>query len=151
MANHKSAIKRIRTSLKQNQRNRHYRSLMRSTIKKVLATTEQEAAQAQYVQATSLLDKMASKRIIHANKAANQKSRLAKHVNSLASWVVLAENLTRIFVCNPLWPKHCKLIPLAGPASHYFWPLFDLRPEAIQLSQSFLFRSKSRHFDIRML
>ncbi|MCA9742509.1 MAG: 30S ribosomal protein S20 [Deferribacteres bacterium] len=85
MANHKSAIKRIRTSLKQNQRNRHYRSLMRSTIKKVLATTEQEAAQAQYVQATSLLDKMASKRIIHANKAANQKSRLAKHVNSLAS------------------------------------------------------------------
>ena len=85
MANHKSAIKRIRISRKQNERNRHYRSLMRSTIKKVLAAQEKEAAQNQFNQAMSLLDKLASKGIIHRNKAANQKARLAKYVNSLAN------------------------------------------------------------------
>lgn len=58
---------------------------MRSTIKKVLETKEKEAAENHYTKAVSLLDKLASKKIIHSNKAANQKSRLAKHIKSLAS------------------------------------------------------------------
>ncbi|MFQ5630444.1 MAG: 30S ribosomal protein S20 [bacterium] len=83
MAHHKSAIKRIRISNKQNLRNRHYKSRMRSSIKRVFELHEKEAADVQFRQATSLLDKLVTKGIVHKNNAANQKARLAKHVNSL--------------------------------------------------------------------
>lgn len=83
MAHHKSAIKRIRTNEKSRQRNNHYKSLMKSTLKSVLSTTEKAAAEDKMNKAISLLDKLASKGIIHKNKAANQKSRVNRHVNSL--------------------------------------------------------------------
>jgi small subunit ribosomal protein S20 len=85
VAHHKSAIKRIRTSEKQNMRNRHYKSMMRTEIKKVLNTQEKEAAEAQFRKTMSVLDKLASKGIIHENNAANHKAKLAKYVNSLAA------------------------------------------------------------------
>lgn len=84
MAHHKSAIKRIRSSEKQKMRNRHYKSKMRTEIKKVLNTREKEAAETQFRKAMSVLDRLASKGIIHANNAANHKAKLAKYVNSLA-------------------------------------------------------------------
>jgi len=84
LAHHKSAIKRIRISKKQNVRNRHYKSMMRSSIKKILDLQEKEAAEAQFRQAASLLDKLVTKGIVHKNNAANQKARLAKHLNSLS-------------------------------------------------------------------
>jgi len=83
MAHHKSAIKRIRTSAKQRQRNRHYKSMMRTFIKNVLKQENKEEAEQSFRKTVSLLDKLAAKGIIHRNKAANQKARLAKFVNSL--------------------------------------------------------------------
>jgi len=83
MPNHKSAEKRIKTSLKQKKYNTYYKSTLRTTIKSLLKVTEKEEASAKLIETYSLLDKLVKKNIIHQNKAANQKARLAKHVNSL--------------------------------------------------------------------
>ena len=84
MPHHLSAKRRLRTNAKAAARNRHYRSMMKTAIKNVRNTTKQDEANKAFQQATSLLDKLVSKGIIHKNKAANKKSRLAKYVNSLA-------------------------------------------------------------------
>ncbi len=84
MAHHKSAIKRIRTAKRNRMRNRHYTSMLKTQIKKVRAAATKEEGEKLYRQASSLLDKLASKGIIHRNKAANQKSKLSKVVSKLA-------------------------------------------------------------------
>ncbi|HEX9653090.1 MAG TPA: 30S ribosomal protein S20 [bacterium] len=78
-----SAVKRARKSKAQRVHNKHYRSLMRTAVKKVLSCKDKESAQKELVQAVSILDKLASKRIIHKNKASNQKSRLTLFVNRI--------------------------------------------------------------------
>ena len=78
MAHHKSTEKRIKTSLKQNRRNVSYKSEMKSAIKKVLSIKDKEAIQKELSNTNALLDKLAAKRIIHKNKAANQKSSTSK-------------------------------------------------------------------------
>jgi len=83
MANYPSSIRRIRTNERARQRNRNYRSEMRTAIKKVLSATDKEEAQKRYSETTALLDKLAVKGIIHRNKAANKKSQLARFVNNL--------------------------------------------------------------------
>ena len=83
MANHKSALKRIRQTEVKKVNNRYYAKTMRNAVKKLRSTTEKEEAGALLPRVTSLLDKLAKKNIIHANKAANLKSSLTKHVNSL--------------------------------------------------------------------
>ena len=83
MANHKSALKRIRQTKKRTIRNRHYRSTLRTLTKKLLATPDQPSAIERLRDVTSLLDKLAKKHIIHRNKAANQKSRIALFYNKL--------------------------------------------------------------------
>ncbi|MFQ5641170.1 MAG: 30S ribosomal protein S20 [bacterium] len=83
MANYASSIRRIRRSHKSNLRNRPYKSLLKTTIKNLLSETNREAAEKKFVKTVSILDKLASKGIIHKNKAANQKSRLALYVNKL--------------------------------------------------------------------
>jgi small subunit ribosomal protein S20 len=84
MATHQSAIKRNRQAKRHAQRNRHYRSAMRTVIKKVLESKDKSSAEKTLQSAISLLDKMAARRVIHPNKAANQKSRLTLHFNKLA-------------------------------------------------------------------
>lgn len=84
MAHHKSAIKRAKKSLQEKSRNVHYKSSLKTAIKEVLAAEDQDTAQLEMKKTTSLLDKMVVKGIIHKNKAANQKSRLARHINSMA-------------------------------------------------------------------
>ncbi|NOZ61439.1 MAG: 30S ribosomal protein S20 [Calditrichaeota bacterium] len=84
MAHHKSAKKRIVLSKKQNRYNVSYKSMMKSTLKKVRATTDKEAIGKELQSAYSILDKLVSKGIIHKNKAANKKSKLAKYANSLS-------------------------------------------------------------------
>lgn len=84
MAHHKSAIRRIRKSEQQRLRNRHYKSMMNTYIKKVLAATDKEEGEARLRKAVSILDKLAAKGIIHQNKAANKKAKLTRFVNSLA-------------------------------------------------------------------
>ncbi len=82
MAHHKSAIKRIRTNEKAHLRNKHYRSIMKSAIKKVRLAESKEVAQANLNQAISVLDRLAVKGIIHKNNAANKKSKLTRLVNN---------------------------------------------------------------------
>jgi len=83
MAHHKSAIKRIKTNLKAQERNRHYKSMLKSALKAVFTTTEKEAVIEKSKTAVSLLDKLAYKKIIHKNQAAHKKSKIARYVNSI--------------------------------------------------------------------
>lgn len=83
MQKHLSTIKRARQNENLRLRNKHYKSAMRTAIKKVLASTDKESAQKELINTVSLLDKLASKRIIHKNKAANKKSKLTKFVNAM--------------------------------------------------------------------
>ncbi|AZI66737.1 30S ribosomal protein S20 [Kaistella daneshvariae] len=84
MANHKSALKRIRQSEKKRLRNRYYHKTARTALKVFRNEEDKAAAAAQLPSVVSLLDKLVKKNIIHKNKAANLKSKLAKHVNNLA-------------------------------------------------------------------
>ncbi len=78
-----SELKRVRQSRKANEYNNHYKSMMKSSIKKVLGSTTKEEGQPLKDQAFKVIDKVASKGVIHKNKAANQKSRITKHINTL--------------------------------------------------------------------
>jgi small subunit ribosomal protein S20 len=83
MATHQSAVKRIRISERDREKNRYELSSMKTYIKQVLSTTSKEQGLEKFNKAASVLDKMVSKGIIHRNTAANKKSQLMKHVNSL--------------------------------------------------------------------
>jgi small subunit ribosomal protein S20 len=84
MANHKSAEKRIRANETKRVRNRYQSKTTRTLIKKLTTTTKKDEAQALLKEVSSLIDKLAKKKVIHWKKAANQKSKLAKRVNTLA-------------------------------------------------------------------
>ncbi|MBR1551347.1 MAG: 30S ribosomal protein S20 [Muribaculaceae bacterium] len=83
MANHKSAIKRIRQSEARKLRNRYYAKTMRNAVRKLRAMTDKEGATEAYNKVSAMLDKLAHRNIISKNKAANLKSKLALHVNKL--------------------------------------------------------------------
>ncbi len=84
MANHKSALKRIRQNEVRKTRNRYYHKTARTALKILRNEEDKAAASEQLPKVISLLDKLAKKNIIHKNKAANLKSKLTKHVNKLA-------------------------------------------------------------------
>ena len=83
MANHKSAIKRIRANDRRRLYNRYYARSMRNAIKKFRLVTDKQEATENLPGLVSMIDKMSKRRIIHKNKAANLKSRLTRKVNSL--------------------------------------------------------------------
>ncbi|MBP5560821.1 MAG: 30S ribosomal protein S20 [Muribaculaceae bacterium] len=83
MANHKSALKRIRQSRKRNLRNRYYGKTMRTVVRKLRKETDKATAEKNYKRVTSLLDRLASKGLISKNKAANLKSKLAHTISKL--------------------------------------------------------------------
>ena len=83
MANHKSALKRIRSSEKKRVINRYQHKTTRNAIKKLRELSDKKEAQAMLPSVVSLIDKLAKKNIIHANKAGNLKSKLTKHVAAL--------------------------------------------------------------------
>lgn len=83
MANHKSALKRIRRNEVARLRNKYQHKTTRNAIKKLRETDNKSEAQTLYVEVTSMIDKLAKRNIIHDNKAANMKSKLAKFVNAL--------------------------------------------------------------------
>lgn len=83
MANHKSAIKRNRQNEKSRVQNRYYSRSARNAIKTLRNSTDKTEASELFPKVAGLLDQLAKKNIIHDNKAANLKSSLAKHVNSL--------------------------------------------------------------------
>ncbi|MCE5175414.1 MAG: 30S ribosomal protein S20 [Bacteroidales bacterium] len=83
MANHKSSLKRIRQTQAKRLHNRYYAKTARNAVRELRLVTEKEAAAAMLPKVTSILDKLAKKNVIHKNKAANLKSKLAKGVNKL--------------------------------------------------------------------
>ena len=86
MANHKSALKRIRSSERKRARNRVFRSKARTEVKKARAliqTGNVEEARQVTLEAIRTLDKAAGKGIIHPNNAARRKSRLMKRLAQL--------------------------------------------------------------------
>ncbi len=84
MANHKSSIKRFRQDETRSVNNKYYSKTTRNALKNLRATTDKTAATELLPKVTSMLDKLAKKNIIHPNKAANLKSKLAKQANGLA-------------------------------------------------------------------
>jgi small subunit ribosomal protein S20 len=83
MANHKSALKRIRQTEKRRLHNRYYAKTMRNTVRKLRSTTDKAVAIAMFPKVTKIVDKLAKVNIIHKNKANNLKSKLAIYINKL--------------------------------------------------------------------
>ena len=83
MANHKSAVKRIRQTKTRNLKNRLQHKTARNAIKSLKETANRKDADKLLSDVTSMLDKLSKNNIIHKNKSANLKSKLSKHVNSL--------------------------------------------------------------------
>ena len=84
MANHKATKKDVRQSRKRNERNRYYGKTTRNAIRDLKAVTDKAAAEKDLAEVASMLDKLAKRNVIHKNKAANLKSKLAKRVLALA-------------------------------------------------------------------
>ena len=88
MANIKSQKKRVLTNEKAHQRNRAVKSGLKTAIKKVQSAVDAgdaAAATAAALAASRLLDKAASKGVIHASQAANRKSGVVKLANSVSA------------------------------------------------------------------
>lgn len=83
MPQHKSAAKRVRQNAERRDLNRIHRTKMRTQIKKLRETTDRDAADAMLPEVKKTLDRLASRGIIHKNKAANYKSELERYVNNL--------------------------------------------------------------------
>ena len=83
MPQHKSADKRSRQSLRREVRNKANISRMKTLIKSVRTTKAKDKAAVALKNAVKFLDQLAAKGVIHANKAANQKSKLTRLVNTL--------------------------------------------------------------------
>ena len=86
MANTKSAEKAARQAEKHRARNVALRSRMRTAVRNVTAAISegnQEVAKSSYQKAVPVIDSLVSKQIIHRNKAARHKSRLAARIRSM--------------------------------------------------------------------
>lgn len=83
MANHKSAIKRIRCNEAKRLRNRYFAKTMRNALKSFRELTDKAVATEKLPSMISLIDKVAKKSIIHKNKAGNLKSKLMNKLNNM--------------------------------------------------------------------
>ncbi|MCC6286657.1 MAG: 30S ribosomal protein S20 [Agriterribacter sp.] len=84
MANHKATKKDVRQAAKRRDRNRYYGKTTRNAIRDLKAITDKSGATKELPSVESMIDKLAKRGVIHKNKAANLKSKLAKKVNTLA-------------------------------------------------------------------
>lgn len=83
MANHKSALKRIRSNEAKRLRNRYQHKTARTFIKRLKETTDKGQGEELLTQVVSMVDRLAKKNIIHKKKAGHLKSSLTKHVAGL--------------------------------------------------------------------
>lgn len=83
MANHASAIKRIRSNNAKRLRNRYYHKTTRNAVRALRGTSDKKEAAKQLIEVTSMIDKLAKRNIIHKNKAGNMVGKLTKFVSSL--------------------------------------------------------------------
>ena len=84
MAHHQSAKKRIRQIEARRLHNKFYARTSRNAVRALRAMSVKSEAETMLPKVTKMLDKLAKTNVIHANKAANLKSSLAKHVNQLS-------------------------------------------------------------------
>ncbi|KAB5488258.1 MULTISPECIES: 30S ribosomal protein S20 [Flagellimonas] len=83
MANHKSALKRIRRNEAVRLRNRYQHKTVRNAIKKLRNEEDKKAAEALLPTVVGMIDKLAKRNIIHNNKASNLKSKLMSKVSGM--------------------------------------------------------------------
>ncbi len=83
MANHKSALKRVRQSERRKLYNRYHSKTMRHALRDFRAITDKKEAESELPKMISVIDKLAQRAIIHKNKAANLKSKCMKQVAAL--------------------------------------------------------------------
>lgn len=84
MANHKSSVKRIRSNNAKKLTNRYQAKSTRTALKNIRSEKDKTKATAALPKVSAMLDKLAKKSVIHKNKAANLKSKLAKQIAKLA-------------------------------------------------------------------
>jgi small subunit ribosomal protein S20 len=83
MANHKSALKRIRSNGAKQLRNKYQHKTTRNAVRNLKAITEKKEAEEKLPSVIAMLQKLAKNNIIHKNKAGNLQSKLTKHVAAL--------------------------------------------------------------------
>ncbi|NIU03055.1 MAG: 30S ribosomal protein S20, partial [Gammaproteobacteria bacterium] len=86
MANIKQARKRARQAVKRRARNASQRSMTRTHIKRVIkaiASGDKAQAQEAYAAAVPIIDRMATRGLLHKNKAARHKSRLNRQIQAM--------------------------------------------------------------------
>jgi len=83
MAHHASAKKRMRQDAKKRLHNRFYKKTTRTAIKTLREIEDKDEAEKFMPKVVSMIDRLAKRNLFHKNKAANLKSKLAKHVASL--------------------------------------------------------------------
>ena len=83
MPQHKSAAKRVRQAAKRRLSNRFHHARVRTMIKELRETTSREDADQKLNAVKAQLDRLATKRLLHPNKAANMKSRLERFVSTI--------------------------------------------------------------------
>jgi small subunit ribosomal protein S20 len=95
MANHKATEKDVRKVKVRRERNRYKGKTTRNAIRKVAASPTFDEATKDLPATIAMIDKLAKSNIIHKNKAANLKSKLAKKVNSLKNVTVAAKAVVK--------------------------------------------------------
>lgn len=84
MANHKSAIKRIRSNNAKRLKNRYQKKTVSTLLKSIKSTDQKEKLLKELPKVLSSIDKLAKKNVFHRNKAANLKRKLMKKANALS-------------------------------------------------------------------
>ncbi|MAO33684.1 MAG: 30S ribosomal protein S20 [Flavobacteriales bacterium] len=84
MANHKSALKRIKQTETKRLLNKYKHKTARNAIRDLKKSTSKKEALVMLPKVTAMLDKLTKTNIIHKNKASNLKSKLTRHVNALS-------------------------------------------------------------------
>lgn len=83
MANHKSALKRIRSNEAKRLRNRYYHKTMRNAVRALRESNDKKEATEMLPRIYSMIDRLAKRNVIHKNKASNLKSSVTVHANKL--------------------------------------------------------------------
>ena len=83
MANHKSSLKRIRQTKTRRLHNRYYAKTARTAVRRVRKMTDKAQVKEALPKVTSLLQRLAGKKVISKNKASNLVSKLTRYYNSL--------------------------------------------------------------------
>lgn len=84
MANHQSALKRIRQNEVRRLHNRYFQKSMRNAVRKFRTLEDKKEAGEQLPKLYAIIDKLAKRNMIHKNKAANLKSSITKYANGLS-------------------------------------------------------------------